>query len=113
MCGKLAREQMNLAHVARAFLDGREVLRLADAGRKVFTHHDADAGGIVVEHDRQVGRAVDRQRMNRILALGRQRVGRGGDQDRVGADLLRCFGVSTESSVRVAPVPTMSGGRGP
>ena len=48
---------------------------------------DAGAGGIVVEHDRQVRGAVDRQRVDRVLALGRQRVGGRGDQDGVGADL--------------------------
>ena len=51
--------------------------------------------------------------MHRILASRRLGIGRGGDQDRVGADCARfaCSANSTASSVRTAPVPTISGTR--
>ena len=61
--------------------------------RKVSPIITPDAPGIVVEHDRQVRGPVDRQRMDRVLALGRQRVGRRGHQQRIGADLPGVLGV--------------------
>ncbi|MCY1312728.1 hypothetical protein D9M68_744760 [compost metagenome] len=71
-----AGEQMKIGHVAGTFLDGHDVSGFADSGEILIPHHYPHAGRIVVEHDREIGRPVHRQSVDRVLLLCRQCVGR-------------------------------------
>ncbi|MNF52889.1 hypothetical protein D3C84_342500 [compost metagenome] len=86
-------QAMQARGVAGAFLDGDDVLAVGHCGEEFIAHADPHAGGVVVQHDRQVGRAVDGQDVGRDLLLGRQGVGRRTDQDGVGLDGLRRLGI--------------------
>jgi hypothetical protein len=84
MCSRLISPELSL--MAQKFGERPEPVE----GFLVHVH--AHAAGIIVEHHRQVRRAVDGQRMQRDLAARRVGIGRGGDQQRVGAARLGSFG---------------------
>jgi len=85
---------VQLPHLARAFLDRNKVLRgLQHRIEELAAHRDAHAAGVVVEHDGQIGCAIDGQRVHGVFLLCGQRVGRRADQDRIGLDGLCRFRV--------------------
>ena len=59
----VARKKMDTIDIARAFFDRAEIPRTANTVEKLLAHIDAHAARIIVKHDRQVGSAINRQRI--------------------------------------------------
>ena len=77
------RQHVKPVDVARAFLNGAEIRAAANTVQIFLAHLGGHPSGIVVENDRQVGGAVDGQRMKRVLARRRLGIGRCRHQQRV------------------------------
>ena len=83
--GKLARQHMQLVDVAGGFLDGGKIRAAAYPLEERAPHYRPGAAGIVVEHDRQIDRAVHRKRVIDQFQLRRRGVIGRRHQDGVGA----------------------------
>ncbi len=88
----VAGQQVHAVDVARAFLDRAKIGRAPKPIKTVFIHVDRHPAGIVVQHHRQICRAIHRQRMQRDFTPGRVGIGRSGDQQGVRARCLGRFG---------------------
>ena len=88
----IAGEQMHPVDVAGTLLDGAEIAATGDAVEEILAHVDPHAARVVVEHDREVRRPVDRQGIQGVFALRGHRIGRRSDENGRSADLGRRLG---------------------
>src|SRR5262249_1985440 len=85
----IARKAMDACHIAGAFFDRDDVRYVGNGGEERIAHAHAHACRVVVKHDWQAGRLVDRLHMRRDLLLRGDRIGWGRNQNGVGRNLLR------------------------
>ena len=78
---------MNAIDIAGTFLDGAEIGATTDTIEIFLAHFSRHPARVIIEHDRQIGRAIDGERMKRVLTRCRLGVGRSGHKKRVIPDV--------------------------